>query len=127
MTTTWGLTAAYLCSAHALIGQAQEAAQCACRALPVLRSVELEGLLWIHVALLCVRTGRASEAARLAACSRAWYAANHNVPDGTIAQLHDIAEADIVAALGAVEAERLRSESAALDGNELVHAALHCV
>jgi predicted ATPase len=127
MTTTWGLTAAYLCSAHALIGEPQEAEQCACRAEPVLRSVGLEALLWIHVALLCVRTGRAAEAARLAACSRAWYAANHNVPDGTISRLHDIAETDIVTALGAVEAGRLHSEDASLDGNELVRAALHFV
>jgi predicted ATPase len=120
MTSAWGLTAAYLCGAQALVGRLQEARECACKALPVLSALGVEGLLWVHVALLCARTDRPVDAARLLGCSQAWYTANHNAPDSTMAWLHGVAEAEVEAALGRVEFERRRIEGSALPAADVV-------
>ncbi len=114
MTSAWGLTAAYLCGAQALTGELQDARASARLARPVLSSLGLEALLYVHLALLCARTGRPAEAARLLGCSRAWYAANHHSPESTLLRLHDIANADIVTALGSAEFERERAAGAAM-------------
>lgn len=118
MTSAWGMTAAYLCSAHALTGQLQEARESACKARPVLSSLGLEGLLLVHIALLCGRSGRSAEAARLLGCSQAWYAANHNSPDSTMLRLFGIIEADVEAALGSAELEHQRAAGAAMSAGE---------
>jgi hypothetical protein len=114
MSSAWGMTAAYLCSALALCGQLQEARANASRAQPLLRSLELEGLLFVHLAVLCARAGHLPEAARLVGCAQAWYAANHNAPDSTIERLFGLAQADVEAGLGGTEFERLRREGAAM-------------
>jgi hypothetical protein len=66
------------------------------------------------VAVLCARTDRSADAARLLGCSKAWYAANHNAPDSTMAWLHGVAEAEVETALGNAEFERRRGEGAAM-------------
>jgi hypothetical protein len=120
MTSAWGLTAAYLCSAQALTGQLHDARDSACQAQPVLKSLGLEGLLFIHVAVLCARTGRPLEAARLLGCSQAWYATNHNAPDSTMLRLHGMVEAEAEAKIGGSEFQRLRAEGAAMPADEVV-------
>jgi hypothetical protein len=118
MTSAWGMTAAYLCSAQALSGQLQEARASACKAQPVLRSLGLEGLLFVHVALLCTRAGRPCEAAGLMGCSQAWFAANHNSPDSTMLRLYGIVQTEVEAALGHAEFERQRTDGEAMTVGE---------
>jgi predicted ATPase/DNA-binding winged helix-turn-helix (wHTH) protein len=118
MTSAWGMTAAYLCSALALCGQLQEARENASKAQPVLRSLDLEGLLFVHLAVFCARARRLPEAARLVGCAQAWYAANHNAPDSTVLRLFGLVQADVEAALGSADFERLRGEGAALPAGE---------
>jgi hypothetical protein len=114
MTNMWGMTATYVCSALALCGQLQEARANAGKALPLLRSLDVEGLLFVHLAVYCARADRLPEAARLVGCAQAWYAANHNAPDSTIEWLFGLAQADVEASLGGAEFERLRSQGAAM-------------
>jgi len=117
MTSAWSLTAAYLCSAQALTGQLREAAQSARPALPVLSSIDLAALLWVHVAVLGVRCGLGQDAARLLGCSQAWYEANHHTPDNTIVRLYGIVTAELEGALGGAEFARLRELGAAMVGD----------
>jgi hypothetical protein len=118
MTNMWGMTATYLCSALALCGQPQEARANASKALPLLRSLDVEGLLFVHLAVFCARAGRLPEAARLVGCAQAWYGANHNAPDSTVLRLFGLVQADVEAALGGAEFERLRSDGAAMPAGE---------
>jgi hypothetical protein len=118
MTSAWGMTAAYLCSALALCGQLNDARASACNAQPVLSSIGLEGLLFAHVALWCARAGRPTDAARLSGCAQSWYAANHNAPDATMERLFGLVRNDAEAVLGRIEFESLRADGAALTGQE---------
>ncbi len=119
MTSAWGLTAAYLCSAHALTGQLGEARECARQAQPVIRSIDLGALLWIHVALLGARSARPADAARLLGCSVAWYGSNQHAPDNTIVRLREIVTRDLQAALGGAEFERLRAAGEAMSAVDI--------
>lgn len=117
LTTAWSLTAAYLCSALALTGQLREAAHSARQALPLLNSIDLGALSWVHVAVLGVRCGLVADAARLLGRLQAWYAANHHAPDNTIVRLYGIVTAELENALGNAEFARLREDGAAMIGD----------
>jgi hypothetical protein len=95
----------------------REAGESARKAQPVLRSIDLESLLWVHVAVLGARIGLTDDAARLLGCSQAWYDANHNSPDSTIVRLYGIVTSELEAALGGAELARLRTLGAAMVGD----------
>lgn len=107
---------ANLASAHLQAGDDASAAQALAQSLPMMRPHLYAGVLFNHLALLAVRAGDATTAARLLGHADDWYARNQS-PRRQAAeqQVMEPALAAIVAALGEPECRRLRAEGAKLD------------
>jgi hypothetical protein len=114
----WGYAATCLCSAQVMAGELSDALETARAAVPLLRAVDLIGILYFPLALWCSRAGRPAEAARLIGCCDAWYAAQRSRLEGAAVRLYGVVNAELEAALGGAEVERLRKAGAAMAGDE---------
>ena len=109
------MTLANLCSAYLQAGDNEAARAAAARALPLLRSHLYAGVLFNHIALIAVRDGDLSAAARLLGHSDAWYALYQTTRrQSTEARSEEPAREAIIAGLGAAEVQALLDAGGAL-------------
>ena len=112
---TLGMTLANLCSAYLQAGDIEAARAAAASALPLLRSPLYAGVLFNHIALIAVRDGDLSAAARLFGHSDDWYALYQTTRRQlTEAHSEEPAHAAIIVGLGAAEAQALLDAGGAM-------------